>query len=274
MDLARLVGRGGTSGVGVHVSNTGGIVLDGGHIFPDEKQTFGPSCSSLAPPPPLMEARPAPKGCQVVHFRLEKQGISGDLERDFFTHHCPIPEWETRQLQEIADTQLLPAVRNGSLPGINGALSSIQRLGLKAREWSIQGAATQALNRKWRESGLSAQLPLCLSSMGPTLFVLTEQPEFVQRKLIKYDVPEQSISITHPWSGGYLIERNADLRSFCITLPFDGSHADDSGHRWSRERYGLYLVDSHRASRDSTAECLINWMFTHRSIRVIVRDRP
>ena len=208
MDLARLVSRGGTSGVGVHVSNTGGIVVDAGHTFPDEKQTFAPSGSSLAPPPPLVDARPAPKGCHVVHFRLEDQGISGDLERDFFTRHCPIPEWETRQLQEIADTQLLLAVRNGSLLEINRALSSIQGLGLKAREWSIQGAATQVLNRKWCESGLSAQLPLCLSSMGPTVFVLTEEPESVQRRLIKYGVPEQSISITHPWSGGYLIEKN------------------------------------------------------------------
>src|ERR1700733_4439795 len=53
LDLARFIGRGGTSGVGVHISNFGGIVLDAGHTFPDEKQAFTPSCRSQAPPPPL-----------------------------------------------------------------------------------------------------------------------------------------------------------------------------------------------------------------------------
>lgn len=208
MDLARFVGRGGTSGVGVHVSKAGGIVVDAGHTFPNEKRTFAPSSSSLAPPPPLVEASSAPAGCQIVHFRLEGQGISGDLERDFFVRQCPIPEQETYRLLEVVDSQLLPGIRDGSLLEINRALSSIQELGLKAREWSIQGAATKALCLKWREGKFSERFPLCLSSMGPTTFVLTEEPEFVQEVLIKYGVPAQSISITHPWSGGYLIENS------------------------------------------------------------------
>ena len=210
VDLARFVGRGGTSGVGVHISNVGGIVVDAGHTFPEEKGAFAPSCGSLAPPPPLVEACSAPEGCQIVHFRLERQGISGDLEREFFTRECPIPEWETRRLLEIVDTELLPGIRGASLSAISGALSSIQDLGLKAREWTIQGEATKALRLKWREGKFSKRLPLCLSSMGPTVFVLTEDPQLVQRELIRCGVPSQLISISQPWTGGYLIKDNLE----------------------------------------------------------------
>jgi beta-ribofuranosylaminobenzene 5'-phosphate synthase len=205
-ELARLVRRGGTSGIGVHISDAGGVVVDAGHSFPDEKLTFLPSSKSLAPPPLLVEAQSAPEGCQIVHVRLEARGISGDLERDFFSKHCPIPEQETQRLLEIVDQHLLPGIRCRSLSEINRSLASIQNLGLKAREWSIQGSSTATLRKKWQSLKFSTDLPLCLSSMGPTVFVLTDNPDFVYHQLLSLDVPEQSISVTNPWSGGYLVE--------------------------------------------------------------------
>jgi beta-ribofuranosylaminobenzene 5'-phosphate synthase len=206
IDLARLVGRGGTSGIGVHVSRVGGMVVDAGHIFPDEKRSFTPSSVSSASPPPLVASVSAPERCKVVYFRLEHQGLSGDLECNFFAKNCPIPEWETRQLLEIVDSRLLPGMKAGSLYEINRALSSIQGLGLKAREWSRQGVATRALLQRWRAADFWPRVPLCLSSTGSTVFVLTDEPELVKRQLVDYGVSPQSISVTDPWSGGYLIE--------------------------------------------------------------------
>ncbi|MBS7623816.1 hypothetical protein KEJ39_09155, partial [Candidatus Bathyarchaeota archaeon] len=51
-ELARIMGRGGTSGIGVAAFEGGGLILDGGHSFGrgKDKETFLPSSASEAPP--------------------------------------------------------------------------------------------------------------------------------------------------------------------------------------------------------------------------------
>jgi beta-RFAP synthase len=42
-NLALLTGRGGTSGIGVHVFDLGGFIVDGGHRWPEDKCELGPT---------------------------------------------------------------------------------------------------------------------------------------------------------------------------------------------------------------------------------------
>ncbi|MGB9202191.1 beta-ribofuranosylaminobenzene 5'-phosphate synthase family protein, partial [Methanobacterium sp.] len=53
LELAKIVGRGGTSGIGVESFENGGFIVDGGHKS-NEKQGFLPSSASCATPPPII----------------------------------------------------------------------------------------------------------------------------------------------------------------------------------------------------------------------------
>lgn len=209
MDLAALVGRGGTSGIGIHTSQFGGIVIDAGHHYPDEKSSFVPSSASRALPPPLKERHAAPDECVVIHLRLDTQGLSGKAEKDFFQRHCPIPEQETQRLLSMVDEILLPGIRRGSLPELNEGLQALQGMGMKAREWTIQGPMTQGLRAKWedartRQRGISLP-PMCLSSMGPTVFMLSDNPESVIAKLGQLGIDRTQISVGRPNISGNVV---------------------------------------------------------------------
>ncbi|MCK5661582.1 MAG: beta-ribofuranosylaminobenzene 5'-phosphate synthase, partial [Methanosarcinales archaeon] len=54
--LSEIVGRGGTSGIGVAAFERGGFILDGGHKF-SEKGGFKPSAASVAKPAPIILQR-------------------------------------------------------------------------------------------------------------------------------------------------------------------------------------------------------------------------
>lgn len=58
-DLAKIVGRGGTSGIGVAAFENGGFIVDGGHTFGanKQKQSFLPSSASKAPSPNYIKNR-------------------------------------------------------------------------------------------------------------------------------------------------------------------------------------------------------------------------
>ena len=51
LDMAKIVGRGGTSGIGVESFENGGFIIDGGHKRV-EKPSYLPSSASPATPPP------------------------------------------------------------------------------------------------------------------------------------------------------------------------------------------------------------------------------
>ena len=58
-ELAKVVGRGGTSGIGIAAFQTGGFIVDGGHRFPEQKASFLPSSAlgDISPPPVLLVTR-------------------------------------------------------------------------------------------------------------------------------------------------------------------------------------------------------------------------
>ena len=178
LQIATLARRGGTSGVGVHVAEYGGLVIDAGHQYPLEKATFGPSSLALAPPPPLRIAHMPPSSWKVIHLRLGDLGLYGGLEADFFQTHCPIPGKQTEAISRIVELGLIPALAANNISQLHLFLSDLQELGLKRLEWSIQSHATRALQDRWKQLRRADPRlsPICLSSMGPTVFLITEDP--------------------------------------------------------------------------------------------------
>lgn len=198
LQLATLVGRGGTSGVGVHGSSVGGIVVDAGRGFPHPKSSFGPSSEVLDGPPGLRARYAAPADWRVLHLRLASTGLHGEEESRFFARECPVPIDETRTIIRLIDGRLLPALSVCGLADVNEVLDELQGLGLKRREWEVQNLRTRAFRDVWTEhrTSLRRLAPICLSSMGPTMYMVTDSPEREIRELVRLGIDGSSVGVS------------------------------------------------------------------------------
>jgi beta-ribofuranosylaminobenzene 5'-phosphate synthase len=119
--IAQLLGRGGTSGIGVHCFSRGGLVWDAGHVF-SEKGCFAPSSSSLAQPPKAILRLPV-RWLSVVHFRFALSGLHGEDERSAFSTWCP-----TSNASTVGG---LVSVSSLIVPGLLERRENLLQLGLK-----------------------------------------------------------------------------------------------------------------------------------------------
>ena len=191
--IARAVGRGGTSGVGVYLSRGGGLVVDLGRRFPQEKNGFAPSSTS-ASDPPLLLTRLAGAPASIVHLRFTAEGPSGAEEQEVFAQACPVPASETMVMLARVLSQIVPAYLEQDLQTLQSGLDAIQNLGLKREEWAAQTHVTRAFRAHF--TSLLPGLALCLSSMGPTMFVFTNDPARVLRAIGSFDVKPYHLTIT------------------------------------------------------------------------------
>lgn len=192
--------RGGTSGVGVHIAANGGAVLDAGHLYPGEKSQFGPSSSVLAGPPALVDRWTFPRSWRVIHFRLtDERGLSGSEEASFFSDHCPIPRSESRIINSLVSSCLVPAMNAQALDLLHAFLDALQQVGLKVREWKVQPSEVVEFQTQWewrRKQSRNILAPLGLSSVGPTLYLVTARPEREMATLRDLGVKRSRITVT------------------------------------------------------------------------------
>lgn len=212
-EVASLVRRGGTSGVGVHLASRGGFVVDDGHEFPTEKGQYGPSSRALGPPPGLVAALIPPEEWRVIHLRVGTVGLSGAAEIAFFDKYCPVPESETREILLLSGQDLMPGFVQRDLNRIHGYLDDVQGLGLKKCEWLVQDKSTLDLRERWRHARKTSMdlAPLALSSMGPTCFLLTNDPQREMRQLASLGIPRTAVTLTRIRSNGVAFERGENV---------------------------------------------------------------
>ena len=177
--LARIVGRGGTSGIGIAAFDTGGFIVDGGHRFPDEKTSFLPS-SALGdiPPPPILLRYAFPESPMLI-VMPNCSRIYGDAEIELFQTLCPQPEWVAQKLSHTLLLQILPALIEGDMHNFGKALNSIQTYGWKKVEIDAQGDELQLTLDFLKTSGAFGA---GVSSWGPAVCVLGEEIEELKRE--------------------------------------------------------------------------------------------
>jgi beta-ribofuranosylaminobenzene 5'-phosphate synthase len=170
-ELARLAGRGGTSGIGVATFQYGGLVMDAGHSF-KSKGDFSPSHFSTAPPPPLLMNRHLPDNWYfVMTTPYIGQGLHGKAEADVFRKYCPIPRAEVERLSHLILMKLLPAAVAEDIIEFGDALKEIQSVGFKRIENDLQDDLVKNLYRFYYENDA---LGAGLSSFGPTTYALVD----------------------------------------------------------------------------------------------------
>ncbi len=170
-EIAAIVGRGGTSGIGVASFEHGGFIVDGGHKKL-HKPDFLPSSASKATPPPIVARYDFPEDWNLILVipQVERK-VSGDHEINIFQEYCPIPLMEVQKLTHILLMKMMPAVLEEDLDAFGQAVNSVQNIGFKRIESKLQNPFIHDLMDNLRIEGASG---VGLSSFGPTIYAITD----------------------------------------------------------------------------------------------------
>ena len=146
-DLAKVTGRGGTSGIGVRAFSDGGVIVDGGHRFGQgkEKESFLPSSASKGvKKAPIIGRYEFPKNWRIILCLPDaRPGASGQAEKEIFTNSCPVPLPEVEKISHLVLMQMIPALLEEDLDQFGRSITALRRFGFKRDELALQ---TQALH--------------------------------------------------------------------------------------------------------------------------------
>ena len=174
-ELARLTGRGGTSGIGTAAFDHGGFIIDGGHRFGTggEKSDFRPSSASRGVnPAPVIVRHEFPSDWPILLAIPDiPAGASGGQETDIFRQFCPVPLDEVRALTHEVLMRMLPGIVEHDLDLFGSSVNTIQGLGFKKVELSLQPPAVPGLLSALRDAGAAGA---GMSSFGPAIFAVAD----------------------------------------------------------------------------------------------------
>ena len=170
--LGKIVGRGGTSGIGVFAFDYGGFIVDGGHSL-KEKSSFLPSSASKASPPQLFARYDFPEEWNVLIVILKSDNsVNGQKEVNIFQEYCPIPRHDAELSSHLIFMNLIPFLLEKDLPCFGNIINKIQTLGFKNIEVSLQSDNIKNLMKKLREVGAYG---VGMSSFGPTVYSIFDK---------------------------------------------------------------------------------------------------
>jgi beta-ribofuranosylaminobenzene 5'-phosphate synthase len=170
-EAARLSGRGGASGIGVHAFYEGGFLVDGGHRYPEQKSEFLPSAASdKAGVGPLLWRMDFPEWDILVVVPNARQ-VSGDEEVRLFQTLCPMLPESAAYICHRLVMGLLPALVERDLAAFGSALEAIQSAGWKQVEIRAQDIAVRKTMDFLRENGAQG---VAMSSWGPAVAAFGE----------------------------------------------------------------------------------------------------
>jgi beta-RFAP synthase len=199
-ELARLTGRGQRSGIGLHGSVHGGLIVDGGRRGPE------------GTPPLLCQAAFPAEWAILVIQPQPFTGLHGTEELRAFAELPPIADQVTDRLCRLVLLGVLPAVLERDLESFGAALTELQQQVGQCFA-TVQGGIyarpeLEAIAGDLRAEGLHG---VGQSSWGPTLYAFSTQPPD-QRRLIlerirsRFGLREHALFWTRACPGGSRLE--------------------------------------------------------------------
>lgn len=183
-ELAQIMGRGGTSGIGVAAFDKGGFILDGGHSFGNnyQKKDFLPSNASRAPPARVLVRYDFPKDWIFILAtpNIEK-GMFGQKETEIFKKLCPIPADEVAAISRIILMKLLPSVLEKNIQIFGSGLTDLQNIGFAKAARDFMHPVTKRCIKVFLENEAYGTGQ---SSFGPTAYGLFNQDSNVERVML------------------------------------------------------------------------------------------
>ncbi|MFB3765371.1 MAG: beta-ribofuranosylaminobenzene 5'-phosphate synthase [Methanotrichaceae archaeon] len=174
-EIARVIQRGGTSGIGTAAFDMGGFIVDGGHTFGPgkEKTDFRPSSASKGvSPPPVIVRHDFPEDWNIMLAipNLPK-GAHGQREIDIFRDYCPVPLSDVHELCYQILVRMAPSLVERDLDEFGKAVNRVQELGFKKVEVMLQHPVIHRLMEDMRNAGAACS---GLSSFGPTVYAVAD----------------------------------------------------------------------------------------------------
>jgi beta-RFAP synthase len=125
-ELARRLGRGQRSGIGVAAFKLGGLVIDAGHRAVDESE--GPSgVTDAVELPPVIFQHPLPEDWYfVLATPRAGPGLSGPAEQRVFRGLPPMDAERVGRICRLTLMQVAPAVLTGDIRTFGAAITEIQ----------------------------------------------------------------------------------------------------------------------------------------------------
>ena len=120
VELARAVGRGRRSCVGVYGFSGGGLIVEGGRFVPADRASDNDATRSFSP---LLARVQLPAAWRCVVFGMrDTLGLHGDAEKQAFASLPPVPREISAELSRIALMELWPAAVEGQFAEFSEAL--------------------------------------------------------------------------------------------------------------------------------------------------------
>ncbi|MGZ8896918.1 MAG: beta-ribofuranosylaminobenzene 5'-phosphate synthase [Halobacteriota archaeon] len=171
--IAKLTGRGGTSGIGVAAYEFGGFLVDGGH---KGKTEFLPSSASgKFGPGPIIARHDFPDWAIVLAIP-NLRGASDKREIDVFQKQCPLPLNEVQELCHVILMEMLPAVVEHDIESFGRSINRVQTIGFKRRELELQPFCAHII-QFMRENGA---IGAGMSSFGPVVYGITDGKQLLR----------------------------------------------------------------------------------------------
>ncbi|MHA1829993.1 MAG: beta-ribofuranosylaminobenzene 5'-phosphate synthase [Candidatus Helarchaeota archaeon] len=182
--IAKIVKRGGTSGIGIRSFERGGFILDGGHSFGKnaQKSSFLPSSASNAPPAPCFVNHSLPEDWYfIIAIPNIEKGAHGQNEVNIFKEKCPIPLNQVEKISHLILMKILPAIFEESIELFGEGLTELQNLGFKKYEVNLQPKIIPDLMKKFLEFGA---VGTGMSSFGPATYGLIKGKKQAENLMI------------------------------------------------------------------------------------------
>ena len=144
-ELALMSGRGGTSGVGINATFTGGFVVDGGHRAAVDVPYVPSSAGRPSTLPPALVRLNFPADWAIHLFLPRGRYYSAGEEVRFFEHNTPIRVKEVHEVMAAVYHGIATAVAEADLDCLRDALREVQRTGFKRREIDSQAPINRVI---------------------------------------------------------------------------------------------------------------------------------
>lgn len=189
--LAEVMGRGGTSGIGIAAFQYGGFIVDGGHAFKKKggKKAFLPSRAAKASPPPVIIRYDFPSDWFfVVALPNLPKGFYGKIEVKAFKALCPTPANEAEKISRLILMKMLPALKEFNIKEFGEALTNLQNISVSKRK--LMHPIVKECIKKMLENGAYGAGQ---SSWGPAVYGLVKGVNEAEKltKIIKSFINER-----------------------------------------------------------------------------------
>jgi len=173
VELARAVGRGRRSCVGVYGFSGGGLIIEGGRFVPADRAGDD---DATRPFSPLLARLPLPAAWRCVVFGMHSAaGLHGDAEKQAFASLPPVPCELSAELSRIAVMELWPAAVEGRFAEFSDALLRYGLLAGKPFEQASSCLPYARTMARLIESLQASGVRGCAqSSWGPTVMACCE----------------------------------------------------------------------------------------------------